>query len=91
MYLKKIDGPRTVRLPDGSHMSRADLPPVDTRRWVASRKARVVRAVIHGLITEEEALEMYALSKEELDSWRKAVETHGEAALKATALQNYRS
>ncbi len=46
MYLKKVDGPRQVTLPDGSILSRADLPPDQTRRWVASRKAIVVKAVI---------------------------------------------
>ena len=90
MYLKKVDGPRQVTLPDGSTLSRADLPPVDTRRWVASRKAVVVRAVVHGLITEEEALERYALSAEEFALWRGAVEQHGENALKVTAIQKYR-
>lgn len=55
MYLKKVEGPRAVTLPDGSVMSRADLPPADTVRWVASRKAAVVRGVVYGLITQEEA------------------------------------
>ena len=32
MFLKKVDGPRTVTLPDGSTLSRADLPPADTHR-----------------------------------------------------------
>lgn len=90
MYLKRVDGPRQVTLPDGSLLSRADLPPADTRRWVASRKAVVVRAVLHGLITLEEALERYALSAEEFDLWRTAVEAHGEAGLKVTAIQKYR-
>ena len=45
MYLRKIDGPRCVTLPDGTLMTRADLPPVETIRWVASRKAAVIRAV----------------------------------------------
>lgn len=90
MYLKRVDGPRQVTLPDGSVLSRADLPPPDTRRWVASRKAVVVRAVIHGLLTEAEALERYALSAEEFDLWRNAVERHGEAGLKVTAIQKYR-
>ena len=57
MYLKKVDGPRQVTLPDGSILSRADLPPDQTRRWVASRKAVVVKAVIFGLISQAEALE----------------------------------
>lgn len=90
MYLKKVDGPRAVRLPDGSIMTRADLPPAHTRRWVASRKAAVVRGVAHGLITLAEALKTYALSEEEFLEWQNAVEKHGEAALKATALQRYR-
>ncbi len=38
MYLKRVDGPRAVTLPDGKVMTRADLPPPDTTRWVASRK-----------------------------------------------------
>lgn len=90
MYLKKIDGPRAVTLPDGTSMSRADLPPCKTRRWVASRKAAVVRAVRYGLITENEALDTYGLSDEEFQSWTRAVEIHGERALKATAVQRFR-
>lgn len=90
MYLKKVDGPRTVTLPDGSTMTRADLPPKDTRRWVASRKAAVVKGVVFGLISEPEALKMYGLSEEEFHAWRDAIRDHGEAALKATAVQKYR-
>ncbi|WP_426031640.1 DUF1153 domain-containing protein [Cypionkella sp. TWP1-2-1b2] len=90
MYLKKVDGPRQVTLPDGSILSRADLPPADTQRWVASRKVVVVKAVIYGLISEAEALERYALSEEEFVLWRQAVETHGEKALRVTTLQKYR-
>jgi len=90
MYLRKIDGPRSVTLPDGTIMTRADLPPPETRRWVASRKAAVVRAVGGGLVTREEALERYALSDEEFSEWETAVSEHGESALKATALQRYR-
>jgi len=90
MYLKKVDGPRAVRLPDGTYMTRADLPPPQTRRWVASRKAAVVRGVAHGLIPLAEALSTYGLSEEEFASWQRAVERHGEAALKATQVQKYR-
>ena len=90
MYLKKVDGPRQVTLPDGSILSRADLPPADTRRWVASRKAVVVKAVIYGLIAESEALERYALSEEEFSLWRQAIAEHGEKALRVTTIQKYR-
>ena len=90
MYLKKVDGPRAVTLPDGSIMTRADLPPENTRRWVASRKAAVVKGVIYGLIPQKEALEKYGLSEEEFSEWKQAITQHGEAALKATMLQKYR-
>jgi hypothetical protein len=90
MYLKRVDGPRQVTLPDGSVLSRADLPAPDTRRWVASRKAIVVKAVVHGLLTRAEALERYALSEEEFEIWKQAVEKHGEQALKVTAIQRFR-
>ncbi len=90
MYLKKVDGPRHITLPDGSILSRADLPPPDTRRWVASRKAVVVKAVQYGLIGQTEALERYALSEEEFQLWRDAVEKHGEKALRVTTIQKYR-
>ncbi len=90
MYLKKVQGPRAVKLPDGSVMTRADLPPAETRRWVASRKAAVVRGVVYGLVTQEEVQEMYTLSTEEFLEWVSAVANHGEEALKATALQKFR-
>lgn len=90
MYLKRVDGPRQVSLPDGTTLTRADLPPADTRRWVASRKAVVVKAVLYGLIPQAEALERYDLSEEEFALWRDAIATHGEKALKVTAIQKYR-
>jgi hypothetical protein len=90
MYLKKIDGPRAVTLPDGTILTRADLPPPETRRWVASRKALVVRAVGAGLLPLKEALERYSLSEEEFAFWQAAVEKHGEKGLKVTAIQRYR-
>ena len=90
MYLRKIEGPRSVTLADGTIMTRADLPSVDTRRWVASRKAAVVKAVGAGLIQRKEALERYALSDQEFSEWETAVSEHGEVALKATALQRFR-
>lgn len=90
MFLKKVDGPRAITLPDGTVLTRADLPDASTRRWVASRKAAVVRGVLYGLLTQGEALERYSLSEEEFLAWVKAVSEHGEEALKATALQRYR-
>ncbi|MGN7869905.1 CtrA inhibitor SciP [Paracoccus sp. 22332] len=89
MFLKKTDAPRTVILPDGRILTLADLPP-DNTRWVASRKETVVNAVVHGLITKDEALHRYGLSEEEFDGWIKAVQDHGPAALKVTSIQRFR-
>lgn len=90
MFVRKSSGPRTVTLADGTILSRADLPPPDTLRWVASRKAVVVEAVTHKLITRSEALSRYALSEEELDGWIASARRHGREALKATAIQRFR-
>ncbi len=90
MFIRRTDGPVSVILSDGSRMTRADLPPPDTRRWVASRKAAVVRAVAHGLITPGEACKRYGLSEEEFNSWCRAMAAHGEKALRTTALKTYR-
>ncbi len=90
MYLRKVDGPRSVTLPDGNILTRADLPSPRTRRWVASRKEAVVQAVFHGLLTREAALETYALSDDEFTEWETAIRTHGRDALKTTAIQRYR-
>ncbi len=90
MYLKKVDGPRSVTLADGSMMTLADLPNPKTRRWVASRKAAVVRGVVYGLISQKDAQDRYAISEDEFLEWVRAVTEHGEAALKATRIQKYR-
>jgi len=79
-----------VTLADGSVITQADLPPAATRRWVASRKAAVVRGVVYGLISKDDALARYGLSDDEFIEWVRAVSTHGEAALKATMVQKYR-
>lgn len=90
MYIKRIDGPRQVTLPDGGVITRADLPDPATRRWVASRKAVVVRAVQYGLLPLAEALERYQLSEEEFGLWQHAIEKHGDVGLKVTTIQKYR-
>ena len=90
MYIRREKGPVFVMLPDGSKLTRSDLPPANTKRWVARRKATVVAAVDHGLIQAAEACALYRLSEEELDLWRTAVRQHGAAALRVTAIQKYR-
>ena len=54
-----------------------DLPPPDTKRWVARRKAVVVNAVRSGAISLEEVCRRYELSVEEFFAWQRAIETHG--------------
>ena len=76
--------------PAGQPMSRDDLPPTGTKRWVIRRKAEVVAGVRAGLITLEEACRRYALSVEEFLSWQRLIERHGLAGLRATRIQQYR-
>jgi hypothetical protein len=89
MFLKKAPGPRTVILSDGTILTLADLPDPATR-WVASRKAVVVDAVSHGLISRDDAIRRYGLTEEEFDGWTSAVRRHGRNALKVTQLQKFR-
>lgn len=89
MFLKKSDGPRVVRLPDGGLMSVGDLPDRNTR-WVASRKADVVRAVAGGLLTRAEALARYGLTEEELALWTRYYATGGVGRLKVAAIADNR-
>lgn len=77
--------------PDGGPLTLADLPPRDTSRWVARRKAEIVSAVRGGLITLDEACERYALTVEEFLSWERAIQKFGLAGLRATRSQEYRS
>jgi hypothetical protein len=67
-----------------------DLPPPDTKRWVARRKAVVVDAVRSGAISLEEACRRYELSVEEFLAWQRAIEAFGVAGLRVTRLQIYR-
>lgn len=90
MYIKKQKGPIFAVTKDGRKISRADLPPANTSRWVARRKAAVVSAVEAGLLPKEEACELYGLSSEELDSWIAAMDKHGARALRITSMQEYR-
>jgi hypothetical protein len=67
-----------------------DLPPPDTKRWVARRKAAVVNAVRNGEMNIEDACRYYMLSTEEFAAWERAIEAHGIAGLRVTRLQVYR-
>ena len=68
----------------------ADLPPPETRRWVARRKAQVVAAVHAGVLSLEEACRRYTLSAVVFASWELAIDRHRPAALRVTRLQEFR-
>lgn len=76
--------------PDGNPLTTMDLPPADTRRWVARRKAEVVVAVRGGLISLEDACDRYALTVEEFLSWERAIKKFGLPGLRATRFQEYK-
>lgn len=76
---------KTVQLDEP--VTLATLPPPDTERWVARRKAQVVAAVQAGLLTLDEALNRYKLTLEEFTGWQRALYRHGLRGLQITQLQ----
>lgn len=85
-----VPRPLSVPGPLGRALTRADLPPPDTRRWVARRKAEVLAAIHGGLLGRSEARDLYALSEEELRLWERAVSCAGLPGLRVTRVQIYR-
>ena len=90
MTLESPSRPRRVIGPEGRPLTRDDLPPADTKRWIAWRKAEVVAAVRGGLISRRDACDRYRLSPEELRAWERVIGRHGLLGLRATWLQEYR-
>lgn len=82
--------PLSVPGPLGHPLTRADLPPPDTRRWVARRKAEVIAAIHGGLLGRAEACALYGLSEEELRLWERAISCAGLPGLRVTRVQIYR-
>ncbi len=66
------------------------LPPPNTRRWVARRKAAVVAAVRANVISLKEACDRYDLTVEEFRSWERAIDEHGVRGLRTTRLGDIR-
>ncbi len=73
-----------------SPITRDQLPPPGTKRWVIRRKAAVIAAVNQGLITLQEACERYTLSLDEFLVWKRLVNEYGVKGLRVTRLQDYR-
>jgi hypothetical protein len=90
MAEKALERPRSIVGPNGTLLTMDTLPPPDTRRWVARRKAEVVTAVRAGLMTFDEACQRYGLTSEEFASWERAIDRHGLGGLRVTRLQQFR-
>jgi hypothetical protein len=86
----RVPTPAETRTIHAPRLSLADLPPVNTTRWVTRRKAAVIAAVREGVLTLDDACKRYQLSVEEFNSWQRLVERHGLAGLRATRIQDYR-
>ena len=66
--------PVSVIGPTGHRLTKADLPPPNTKRWVIRRKAEVIAAVRGGLLTRDDAIRSYGLTTEEYAAWQRALE-----------------
>jgi transposase-like protein len=62
-----------------------NLPPANTVRWVARRKAEVVAAVLSGVLSMPEACRRYGLSSEEFLEWERHYKQGGQAGLQVSA------
>lgn len=82
--------PNRVIGPDGKILTLDDLPPPETKRWVARRKAEVVAAVRAQLLTLEDACSRYNLSMEEFTCWEAAIDKYGLGGLRVTRIQDFR-
>jgi uncharacterized protein (DUF2225 family) len=83
--------PARIIGPNREVLTRESLPPADTTRWVASRKAQVVAAVQTGLMTIEEVMKRYRLSLEEFYSWQRAMDRAGVSGLRVAWSQEDRA
>jgi hypothetical protein len=76
--------------PLGEALTLDALPPPDTARWVARRKAEVVAAVNGGMLTIEDVCDRYGLTLEEFASWQRAIDRSGMEGLRVSKAQYYR-
>jgi hypothetical protein len=85
--MEAFSGSRTAAGEDGDDDG---LPPVDTTRWVARRKAAVVAAIAQGNLGRAEACARYGISEAELRLWERAIACAGVPGLRVTRVQIYR-
>ena len=77
-------------VPRDEPLALSDLPPMNTTRWTARRKAEIVAAVEKHLLTAQTARAHYGISSEELDEWQRASHSAGLSGLRITRSQQYR-
>jgi hypothetical protein len=82
--------PARIIGPGNEVLTRENMPPPNTNRWVASRKAQVVAAVESGLMPIEEVMARYSLSLEEFCSWQRAMSSAGVEGLRVGWAQHER-
>jgi hypothetical protein len=75
---------------DAKADANANLPPPDTKRWVARRKAAVLAAIDAGVLTRAQACARYHISEIELRLWERAVHFAGVPGLRVTRVQIYK-
>jgi hypothetical protein len=77
-------------LNDARADARANLPPPDTKRWVARRKAAILVAINTGVLSRAQACARYHISEIELRLWERAVYFAGVPGLRVTRVQIYK-
>jgi hypothetical protein len=82
--------PVSVIGPLGQPLTLDLLPPRETRRWIAHRKAELVAAVDGGLLSIEEVCDHYGIELEEFVSWQRCIDRLGMRGLWVTRSQKYR-
>ena len=68
----------------GEILTIGDLPDAGLRRWTAARNWHVIRAVMFGLISTDEAIEHYDLTHDEFQEWLRSYADYGRNGLKVT-------
>ncbi len=82
--------PEVVIGPLGQPMTLASLPPRDTKRWIAHRKAELVAAVQGGLLTVDEVCACYDIDLEEFVSWQRGMSRLGLRGVFVTRVKKHR-
>ena len=77
-------GELLVKMQSCEILTIADLPKAGLSRWTAARKSTVLRAVMFGLISTDEAIGRYKLTHNEFQEWLRSYADYGRNGLKVT-------